>query len=214
MEILRCRWCGAPYVYRENLELHEEGCIERPAARVPRYVLPAELQREWVRVRERKWAEGKRWHEWAAGLRVVGERVDWADFRQGYEGTVRLPDLEHIENSIGSVHHHPHPIGPSWDDIINWTWDAMKNIPGELNPIFAITFFDDVALAYVLPKPPEMEKIAWAEWGKKGKVWETFTDLKLERLGHAAQVNAWRTLWEGGRIGRRYFRLGASDQRL
>lgn len=24
--ILRCRFCGAPYAYRENLELHERGC--------------------------------------------------------------------------------------------------------------------------------------------------------------------------------------------
>lgn len=27
--ILRCRFCGAPYAYRENLELHERGCPRR-----------------------------------------------------------------------------------------------------------------------------------------------------------------------------------------
>jgi hypothetical protein len=27
--IMRCRFCGAPYAYRENLELHERGCPKR-----------------------------------------------------------------------------------------------------------------------------------------------------------------------------------------
>lgn len=27
--ILKCRYCGAPYAYRENLELHERGCPNR-----------------------------------------------------------------------------------------------------------------------------------------------------------------------------------------
>lgn len=30
--ILRCRYCGAPYAYRENLELHERGCPRRGRA--------------------------------------------------------------------------------------------------------------------------------------------------------------------------------------
>lgn len=27
--IMRCRYCGAPYAYRENLEIHEAGCPRR-----------------------------------------------------------------------------------------------------------------------------------------------------------------------------------------
>ncbi|NVM57388.1 MAG: hypothetical protein HWN51_04650 [Desulfobacterales bacterium] len=27
--ILKCRYCGAPYTYRENLEVHERGCPKR-----------------------------------------------------------------------------------------------------------------------------------------------------------------------------------------
>ncbi len=27
--ILKCRWCGAPYAYKENLELHEKTCPMR-----------------------------------------------------------------------------------------------------------------------------------------------------------------------------------------
>lgn len=27
--IFRCRFCGAPYAYRENLDLHEQGCPKR-----------------------------------------------------------------------------------------------------------------------------------------------------------------------------------------
>lgn len=30
MEIIRCRYCGAPYVTREALEIHEKGCPKRP----------------------------------------------------------------------------------------------------------------------------------------------------------------------------------------
>lgn len=28
--ILKCHYCGAPYAYRENLEIHERGCPKRP----------------------------------------------------------------------------------------------------------------------------------------------------------------------------------------
>lgn len=28
-DIFKCRYCGAPYAYRENLELHERGCQKR-----------------------------------------------------------------------------------------------------------------------------------------------------------------------------------------
>lgn len=31
--LLRCRFCGAPYAYRENLELHERGCPKRARGR-------------------------------------------------------------------------------------------------------------------------------------------------------------------------------------
>ena len=27
--ILRCQYCGAPHMYRENLEIHEAGCLRR-----------------------------------------------------------------------------------------------------------------------------------------------------------------------------------------
>ena len=217
MELLRCRHCGAPYAFRENLELHERTCAKRPVPPPPpvrRYVLPVGLQREWIEIRDRKWAEGKRWHEWAAGLKLMDDRVAQVDFRQGTEEGVRLPALEAITDPVGTVHHHPHPIGPSWDDCINWVWDAMRWVPKQLNPIFVITFSDNMALAYLLPMPPEVERTVWDEWGKAEKVRKTFTDLGLERPGHAAQVNAWQTLEEKGRIERRYFRLGDSDQIL
>lgn len=34
LEILRCRWCGAPYAYRENLEIHERGCRARSSSAI------------------------------------------------------------------------------------------------------------------------------------------------------------------------------------
>jgi len=202
-------------VYKENLDIHEKGCLERSSTQSgSRYLLPIELQRNWIGAREHKWAEGKRWHEWSAGLKIVGERIEWLDFKQGGEKMVFIPSLSGVSNPVGTVHLHPHPIGPSWTDIINWIWSAMKKIPDDLNPIFFITFFDDMCLAHVLPKPSEVSRMAREEWENESKVRKTFEMLspQVERLGHAAQVNAWITLGERGMIERRYFRLGDSDQ--
>lgn len=75
--MLVCPWCGAPYMYKENLEIHEKSCPNRPAAQpVSRYILPVELQRKWIKNRESLWAGGKRDCEWGAGLYLRNERKE------------------------------------------------------------------------------------------------------------------------------------------
>lgn len=169
MELLRCRWCGAPYLYRENLEVHERGCPKRPVAQpVPRYVLPVELQREWIEARESLWGKGKRDYEWGAGLYLNGERIYMRDFIVGTK-PLELPvmDLRGDLNPIGTVHYHPKGTGPDFDDWIEWVFLASRQIPEDLRPFFIVTLPDDTFHAYMFPFPKRVRE-RWLEaWGDR-----------------------------------------------
>lgn len=205
MELLRCRWCGAPYAYRENLEVHEKSCPKRLATQpVSRYILPVELQREWIKNRESLWAEGKRLYEWSAGLYLENGRITDRDYAIGHEER-KSPwvELRKDLRPIGTVHSHPTMTGPYWDDMVNWVYLAIKQIPEDLRPLFIVTLPDDTFFAYMLPPPRtarvfvEMASAEARHIEEKVKSWKlqeyecVLIDAHYGML-HAGETNVWR----------------------
>lgn len=210
MELFKCKHCGAPYAYRENLELHEKSCPKRSAAQpVSRYILPVELQREWIENR-------KHYHprEWIAGLRLVDEHIDWFGFKVGKMHEVEPIDLA---GAIGDVHYHANPPEPpftSYPDRFNWvTAVGKKEIPPTLNALFMTAYQDDSVLWYILPKYREVEE----SWRIEVKSPEIPTKVRnLERLGYdrwqCVALDIFHDLYRRGRIRWGHFRLGERDQ--
>ena len=149
--MLRCPWCGAPYAYRENLELHERSCPKRPAASVSRYVVPLELQRKFTDA-----VNGYTSIEWIAALRLTDHEIGWENFRVGTAHEVPKPDLRLVPNAVGTVHYHPRGLKLSGPDVLSLMDDSCHDIDDSLNPLFVLVHPNHYAYFYMLPKPPEV----------------------------------------------------------
>lgn len=195
MELSKCPWCGAPYLYRENLEVHMRGCPRRQAAppsssQIDRYVLPVQLQREWIRRRESLWAEGRREYEWGAGLYLEDGRIQARDYVVGAR-PLELPvmNLRRELRPVGTVHYHPRGTGPDFDDWVEWVFLAARQVPEDLRPLFIVTLPDDTFHAYMYPLPATVRE-RWLEaWGQRDRI-----RMKVANWGeapdHSASIDA------------------------
>ncbi|MEL9941047.1 MAG: hypothetical protein QXG81_05400 [Ignisphaera sp.] len=150
-----------------------------------RYILPLDLQFEWIRA-----VEAHKRREWVAGLKLVGGVIDWFGFVVGDEHSVRVVDLKGVENAVGTVHYHPYkhsvtPI-PSMADGVNMVYSSYYEVSDELNPIFFIVFEDLYASWIMFPKPPIVRRLWLEEFSKlgmaKGKEEEASINLCLRLL--------------------------------
>lgn len=131
-----------------------------PAPPAPkRYVIPASLQEEFVRLNRRADAMGFG-TEWGGYLllrddRVVLERVK---FGEPGAGSVRMtvPRNDRI-NLLGTVHYHPFGSGPTPPDLTSWAYVAKERASSRLRPLFIITYNEGFRW-YLFPTRHEVER--------------------------------------------------------
>jgi len=124
--------------------------------------------------------------EWIAGLKLVGNVIEWFDFSLGSESEVRPVELKDVSSAIGTVHYHPYehskvPI-PSISDGVNWVYHSFWEISDDLNPIFFIVFKDKYASWAMFPKPPVVRKLWREEYSRVRNEREASVNLCLKLL--------------------------------
>lgn len=154
MELLRCRYCGAPYTYKENLDIHERSCPKRLAAKaVARYILPVGLQRKFIDV-----VNSYPGVEWIAALKLTDNEIEWEKFQLGTAHAVPKLDLRSVPNAVGTVHYHPSGLKLSGPDVLSLMDDSYHDINDSLNPLFVLVHPSHYTYFYMLPKPPEIRR--------------------------------------------------------
>lgn len=177
MELIKCRWCGAPYAYSENLEAHERGCPKRLATQpVSRYVLPVGLQRKFMDA-----VNSYPNVEWIAALKLTDNEIGWGKFQLGTAREVPKLDMGVVPNAVGTVHYHPSGFKLSGPDVLSLMDDSYHDIDDSLNPLFVLVHPNHYAYFYMLPKPPEVRREWEAESHLVGKAERMFRRMTAKR---------------------------------